>query len=211
MGPAQGQNLQQEDQLIIGPYRVFPGRLSVCRTFGDIEAKRTKYGGNPKVIIADPEIKAFQINDCHDFLVLACKFQSINHLGDGVFDKLENKDVQQIAWDAAYRSTEYQGHIAHGDDSIHQTCGKCVEIILKASVASRTLDNITAVFIAFKNFKRVMHSGIVAEEPANSQGGSRLGHVLNMDLKESDVERIQSNEESQTRIVDPVPEALNIS
>jgi len=24
---------------LIGPFRVFPGRLSVCRTFGDLEAK----------------------------------------------------------------------------------------------------------------------------------------------------------------------------
>ncbi len=62
-----------EDQLIIGPYRVFPGRLSVSRTFGDIEAKKPRYGGNPKVIIADPEIKAFRVSDSHDYIVLACK------------------------------------------------------------------------------------------------------------------------------------------
>lgn len=42
-----------------GPYRVLPGRLSVCRTFGDIEAKLPKYGGNPKVVISTPEIKSF--------------------------------------------------------------------------------------------------------------------------------------------------------
>lgn len=28
------------DNPLIGPYRVFPGRLSVCRTFGDLEAKQ---------------------------------------------------------------------------------------------------------------------------------------------------------------------------
>jgi len=27
-------------EIIIGPVRVFPGRLSVCRTFGDYEAKQ---------------------------------------------------------------------------------------------------------------------------------------------------------------------------
>ena len=57
----------------MGPFRVHPGRLSVSRTFGDIEAKRERYGGNPKVIIAEPEIKAFNINSSLDFLVLACK------------------------------------------------------------------------------------------------------------------------------------------
>lgn len=50
-----------QDQVILGPFRVLPGRLSVSRTFGDIEAKKPKYGGNPRVIIAEPEIKAFKV------------------------------------------------------------------------------------------------------------------------------------------------------
>ena len=54
---------------------MFPGRLSVSRTFGDIEAKRTKYGGNPRVIIAEPEIKAFKITSNLDFILLACKLR----------------------------------------------------------------------------------------------------------------------------------------
>jgi len=29
----------EDDNPFVGPYRVFPGRLSVCRTFGDAEAK----------------------------------------------------------------------------------------------------------------------------------------------------------------------------
>jgi len=37
-----------------GPLRVFPGRLSVSRTFGDIEAKVEELGGLPKVVVCDP-------------------------------------------------------------------------------------------------------------------------------------------------------------
>jgi len=37
-----------------GPFRLLPGKLSVSRSFGDIEAKIEKYGGNPKVLIAKP-------------------------------------------------------------------------------------------------------------------------------------------------------------
>ena len=69
---------------VFGPFRVFPGRLSVSRTFGDIEAKRQKYGGNPRVVIAKPDIKQFKIEDNYDFMVLGC---------DGVFDKLTNLQV----------------------------------------------------------------------------------------------------------------------
>ena len=58
----------------MGPFRVLPGRLSVSRTFGDIEAKKQKYGGNPRVIVAEPEIKSFKVTDAYDFVILACKF-----------------------------------------------------------------------------------------------------------------------------------------
>jgi len=72
------------EQIMLGPHRVFPGRLSVSRTFGDIEAKRTKYQGNPKVVIATPDIKCFKIEDNYDYIVLGC---------DGIFDKLTNTQV----------------------------------------------------------------------------------------------------------------------
>lgn len=51
------------EYVLVGPYRVQPGRLSVCRTFGDAEAKFSKYGGNEAIIICEPEIKEFEITD----------------------------------------------------------------------------------------------------------------------------------------------------
>jgi hypothetical protein len=38
--------------MFLGPFRVLPGRLSVSRTFGDIEAKIEKFGGKNGVVIA---------------------------------------------------------------------------------------------------------------------------------------------------------------
>ena len=70
------------DQLLYGPHRVFPGRLSVSRTFGDIEAKRTKYGGNPNVIVCEPEIKSFKLKPNFDFFLIGC---------DGIFERMDNK------------------------------------------------------------------------------------------------------------------------
>lgn len=61
---------------LMGPCRVMPGRLSVSRTIGDAEAKLTKYGGNPNVIISDPEIYSFKIQDNMDFILLASKLCS---------------------------------------------------------------------------------------------------------------------------------------
>lgn len=91
----------------MGPFRVLPGRLSVSRTFGDIEAKKQKYGGNPKVIVADPEIKAFKIEPSYDFILLACKESidsCLSFIGDGVFDKLSNQDVLYTVWDVARKN-----------------------------------------------------------------------------------------------------------
>ena len=79
-------------QLIVGPHRVFPGRLSVSRTIGDIEAKDPKYGGNPRVVVPTPDIKSFKIRNNYDFIVIAC---------DGVFEKLSNSEVVNSVWQAS--------------------------------------------------------------------------------------------------------------
>jgi protein phosphatase 2C family protein 2/3 len=78
--------------MIIGPHRVFPGRLSVSRTLGDIEAKDPRYGGNPMCVICAPDIKCFKIKNNYDFIILGC---------DGVFEKLDNKQVINSSWDAS--------------------------------------------------------------------------------------------------------------
>ena len=43
-----------KDDPTIGPLRVFPGKLSITRTVGDIEAKEKYFGGLPNCIITDP-------------------------------------------------------------------------------------------------------------------------------------------------------------
>lgn len=45
----------------------------MTRTFGDIEAKLQKLGGNPNVVIAIPDIKEFEISEDLDFIILASK------------------------------------------------------------------------------------------------------------------------------------------
>lgn len=69
--------------MIVGPLRVFPGRLSTTRSFGDIEAKDSNKDGNSKVIIHEPEITSFDIDE-HDMIVMA---------SDGLWDKFDNSEV----------------------------------------------------------------------------------------------------------------------
>ena len=42
------------------------------------------------------------------------------------------------------------------EQPIHQICGYVVEQVMKASVSYKTLDNITVVMLAFKNFKHAL-------------------------------------------------------
>jgi len=65
----------------------------VARTFGDPEAKIPDLGGNPLVVIHDPEIRQFAIKKQDDFIVLGC---------DGIFDKITNNDAVMCVWKAAF-------------------------------------------------------------------------------------------------------------
>lgn len=71
---------------------MFPGRLSVSRTFGDIEAKLEQFGGNSKVIVSEPEIRVHDIHESNDdFFVLGC---------DGIFDRMTNNETVGTCWKA---------------------------------------------------------------------------------------------------------------
>lgn len=84
----------------LGPYRVAPGRLSVSRTFGDLEAKYPDLGGMIGVVICDPEIKVLkgEASDL-DFIVFG---------SDGIFDKLKTEDINEIVWNTV---KEYQSNM----------------------------------------------------------------------------------------------------
>ena len=71
-----------EDNPFVGPYRVFPGRLSVCRTFGDCEAKVAFLGGTKGVVTCEPDIihEHEGVNKL-DYILIG---------SDGIFDKLKN-------------------------------------------------------------------------------------------------------------------------
>jgi protein phosphatase 2C family protein 2/3 len=76
------ETMNEERSIAKGPLRIFPGRLSLTRSFGDIEAKVARLGGNPRVLISLPEITSFRIDHGHEMILLGC---------DGVFDCLKSE------------------------------------------------------------------------------------------------------------------------
>lgn len=171
----------EKDLYVQGPLRVFPGRLSVSKTFGDIEAKRPRYGGNPNVIVCDPDIKCFKIQDNFDFIMIGC---------DGIFERLDNRDCVDAIWDRvteqisvshkmgaieAYKGgkrdeskkrannnpnqpnkNKSKGPSGGSQYNEHQAAADGVEIIIRAAAASRSLDNITSLILGLKGLKRTI-------------------------------------------------------
>ena len=122
----------QVNQILIGPYRVLPGRLSVSRTIGDVEAKLVQFGGNPQVIIPLPDVFIYDLQkDDIDFIILGC---------DGIYDQLSNEEILDSGW-TIFSNEEI------GKD-INEKCGILVDFILKASTARKSVDNVTCVVIA---------------------------------------------------------------
>ena len=112
-----------------GPHRVFPGRLSVSRTFGDIEAKDPRLLGNEKVVIADPDISHFPVTSECDFVILGC---------DGIFDKLDDKAVVHLAWQSNSTQLNFPGN--------------AVDAIMKSAAMRHSADNLSVLLIAFDSF-----------------------------------------------------------
>ena len=144
------ENLILKNKILLGPHRVFPGRLSVSRTIGDAEGKIPILGGNPNVIICKPDIFKFNIIDNDiDYFILGC---------DGIFDQLNSKDVFKCVSLVLERNKEllkndnceYKSLYGNNID-IHTTCGDIVDLILKASMIRQSYDNVTCLLICFKN------------------------------------------------------------
>ena len=150
-------------KILIGPYRVLPGRLSVCRTIGDAEAKIQKFGGNPDVIISTPDIYIYDLKkDDLDFFILGC---------DGIYDQMSNNEILDLAWMALKNNIEpkenglnsFNENINNNSkdiNDIHYKSGLIVDLILKASLARKSFDNVTCLFIALKDFLPEKPNGI---------------------------------------------------
>ena len=127
--------LYQNGKQIEVPWRVFPGRLSVSRTFGDIEAKNEKFGGNKNVVVALPDIYEFELGADFNLIVLGC---------DGIFDVLSNEEILQCV-----KIVLKEKNIKKiNDDNLSDLCGDFAEMIIKSSLAKDSFDNVSCIVIA---------------------------------------------------------------
>ena len=149
------ENFILKNKILLGPYRVFPGRLSVSRTVGDAEGKIPILGGNPNVIICKPDIYKFNLNENDiDYFILGC---------DGIYDQLSSIDVFKCLSLVLERNKEIINNLNENQKSglhrnnidIHTTGGDIVDLILKASMIRQSYDNVTCILICFKNLLEI--------------------------------------------------------
>ena len=125
--------LYQNGKMIEMPWRVNPGRLSVSRTFGDIEIKLEKFGGKKNVVVSTPDIVEFELNDQYNFLVIAC---------DGVFDVLSNMEILECIKIVLKINKNKKR-------KINELCGDCASMIMKSSLVKGSFDNVSCIVVAF--------------------------------------------------------------
>ena len=134
--------LRQNGREIEAPWRVLPGRLSVSRTFGDIEAKDPKYGGMSGVVMALPDINEFILDDDFNFMVIGC---------DGIFDVLSNEEILECV-KIVLKEKKVEDI---NEDNVHELCGEFAGMIVKGAIAKDSSDNVSCIVVAF-NLKSLL-------------------------------------------------------
>ena len=123
--------LYQNGKQIEIPWRVNPGRLSVSRTFGDVEAKLEKFGGQKGVVVSTPDIVEYELNDQYNFIVIGC---------DGIFDVLSNMEILECIQIVLKLNRNKR-------KKINELCGDFAAMIIKSALAKESFDNISCIVI----------------------------------------------------------------
>ena len=128
--------LHQNGKEIETPWRVLPGRLSVSRTFGDVEAKDSKFGGIPGVVLTLPDITEIELDDEYNFMVIGC---------DGIFDVLDNEEILECI-KIVLKEKKVEEII---EDDVHELCGDFAAMIIKSAIAKDSSENVSCIVVAF--------------------------------------------------------------
>ena len=113
-------NIFREQYVVEGPWRIMPGKLSVARSLGDICAKFPKFGGNPDVLIAIPEIKRIKVEPNMDWMLVAC---------DGIFDAVSTSELIEFSWEKIEEKI---------DEDVHSMGGRLINDVLTESMLRRS-------------------------------------------------------------------------
>ena len=149
--------------------RILPGRLSVSRAFGDKDAKLNDFGEKNNILICTPEVVKINLrNKKVDFLIMGC---------DGIFEYLSNEDCVCLAWKIMNENKQNY-------DNFHEMNGDIVDLIIKSALKRNSIDNVTALFVSFRNFQKYFNKGTIFS----------ISNDSNINLNENNDEHSNKNE-----------------
>ena len=83
---------------------------------------------------------------------------------DGIFDRMTNLEVQELAWKTIEEcKTKYGLDPDNGGLSVHQICGKVVDSLMQNAAREKSFDNLTIVMVAFKGLLDYLNKKELAE------------------------------------------------
>ncbi len=89
-------------------------------------------------------------------------------IGDGIFDKLTNVEVTKSIWDNARSLVAKPPAL-----NIHNLCGQNVDLVLRAAVLRRSIDNVTGVFVSLTHFKKHMREYVRRHRVTHKNSAAR--------------------------------------
>ena len=112
-----------------GPWRIKPGKLSVSRSFGDLQCKSPK-----RCLVAKPDLADLDIDEL-DFVLIG---------SDGLFDECSNQVLIDLVW----KTIGYHRGKGKGREAVIRTC---VDNLMKLALLKRAQDNISVILLFFKD------------------------------------------------------------
>lgn len=101
--------------------------------------------------MATPDIISFKIKNNYDFIVLGC---------DGIFEKVDNHEICSEVLRAFSNQTKPLVAPAPSqpvlNSTLHSRAGDAIDRTLHCCINNKTLDNVTAVMIGFKNLEELV-------------------------------------------------------
>ena len=170
-------------EILLGPHRVNPGKLSVSRTIGDAKAKLEKFGGLPKVIIPEPDLYIYDFyKDDIDYFIMGC---------DGIFDRIKSYEIFKCVEMIVNKEKELlENNIKYNNSfntcydrkiNMNTTCGNIVDMILRLAMMRKSYDNVTCIMVAFKDLIFDNNSNINKEN--NKQDNNLIHSYDKINLK----------------------------
>ena len=132
-----------------GKEKILPGKLKITRGIGFANLKFQEGENLENGILAVPQIKEIEIDEKFDFLII---------LSGGVVSNCHSKDII----DAIFNVIKNQKKLHL--NSINELAGACVDMVLKTSLVKGTLENISCIFVGFKNFNKLFGLNINSDE-----------------------------------------------